>query len=564
MTISSLILPWDTSTVAGTREVDPSLVEALQALAHGDAEVGSRAESLFMFLRKISSHGKACEYLMGIQHLAVSGDPAGARLLAAFLAVSTPGDRLLPRIQQLSSSRRLNIRIGQDSSDPGQIHQDWLQRLGELTRGCEKVVVPDQSTTEASEPAPGQEPPWPFLRDTLDLLLARLRLGDDFDGDDRQLLVELLRLEVDAWQERISHLAGSIDPFRVAAITRVLPLLSLWDAETRDLRQMIAWIEEGCLGSDFQKPLSRSLDVLEENDRAAVWKVFASDPGLAPLQKLFAGLEEHPVRIPVLAHCLGRLQALASRLSLLGVPGVDLDIVSGALLIQEHFPTDGREEEFSLPLSPGFPRACRHILEMADSGMGAEAADLDGLSIRDEELVIAIPEGGAYLEHDLPAAIPDGMDEDSEGIMAWAGEVLAKEKTEPVDPEAIDMATASITELKHLVMTNIQSISVLLGFLRNPKIVAIPGLVEEVVNRTRNPKVIETIASVRLLHTGFANRGVAMACLRSPVNIPLTVLRKFMHVKYVAKVDLKRMALDKAGIRKEVGKEIKKYLAALT
>jgi hypothetical protein len=113
-------------------------------------------------------------------------------------------------------------------------------------------------------------------------------------------------------------------------------------------------------------------------------------------------------------------------------------------------------------------------------------------------------------------------------------------------------------------MTNLQSISVLLGFLRNPKVVAIPGLVEEVVHRTRNPKVIETIAMVRILHTGFANRTVPLACLRSPVNIPISVLRKFMHVKYVSKVDLKRLALDKAGIRKEVGREIQKYLSSLT
>ena len=37
-----------------------------------------------------------------------------------------------------------------------------------------------------------------------------------------------------------------------------------------------------------------------------------------------------------------------------------------------------------------------------------------------------------------------------------------------------------------------------------------------------------------------------------------------MHVKYVSKVDLKRLALDKSGIRKEVGRGVKKYLEALT
>ena len=87
--------------------------------------------------------------------------------------------------------------------------------------------------------------------------------------------------------------------------------------------------------------------------------------------------------------------------------------------------------------------------------------------------------------------------------------------------------------------------------------------VEAVAARTRNPRVIETIAVDRTLHTGFANRGVPIACLRSPVNVSVKILRKFIHVKYVSKIDLKRMAQDRAGIRKEVIREIEKYLEAL-
>ena len=225
----------------------------------------------------------------------------------------------------------------------------------------------------------------------------------------------------------------------------------------------------------------------------------------------------------------------------------------------------GMEEEVILPLTPGFPRACAHILDVAESGMGAEAADLAGLGIRGEDLVIAVPEGGAYLEHDLPAGGAGADDaDDADEVLAWAEDLNAEPEPNAEDEDEIDPNSATNAELKHLVMTNIQSISILLGFLRNHKIVAIPGLVEDVVNRTRNPKVIETIAMVRVMHTGFANRGVPLACLRSPVNIPIGVLRKFMHVKYVSKVDLKRIAVDQAGVRKEVGREVKKYLKTLT
>jgi hypothetical protein len=564
VTVADLILPWDSTAVSLTREPDASILEALQALAFADAEVASRAESLFMFLRKISTQVTAKEYLMGIQHLAVKGDPAGARLLAAFVDVSTPGDRLMPRVQRFSSSRRLNFRIRQDSADPGNIHMDWLQRLEDLTNRCTTLAQETGSVPDSATPLPGREPPWPFLQDGLELLLARLSLGDDFEADDRKLLVELLRLEVDAWQERISHLAGSIDPFRAAAIRRILPMLGMADAEIRDLRRMITWIEEGCRGTEFDRPISRSLDVLEDNDRAALRRVLAGDPGLAPLAGLFEGLAEHPVRVPVMAHLLQRMQTLADRLALLGVPEVELDLVTAAQLVQAHFPTDGDETEYHLPLPPGFPRACGRILELAESGMGKEAADLSGLRIQADHMVMAIPEGGAFLEHDFPAAICDQIEDgEPDEIMAWADDLLAEPDSASEDEKEIDPNSASVTELKHLVMTNIQSVSVLLGFLRNPKIVAIPGLVEEVVHRTRNPMVIETISKVRILHTGFANRGVPLACLRSPVNISINTLRKFMHVKYVSKVDLKRMALDKSGIRKEVGREVKKYLQTL-
>jgi hypothetical protein len=544
--------------------LDPAILEGLKSLAFADADVAARAESLFLFLRKISTHADAKKYLRGILHLAAVGDPAGARLLAAFLDVSTPGDRLLPRVQRFTSSRRMSLRIRAAGGDPGNLHGDWLERLDDLAERARVLVHGAGPDARPDSTQPGNEKPWPDLRDAMDLLVARLSLGDDFSSEDRGLMVELLRLEVDAWQERISHLAGSIHPFEVAAITRVLPLLSIADAEIRDLRQMTGWISEGCLGSDFRKPLSRSLDILEDNDRAMLTKVLASAEDFEPLARLFANVADRPVRISVMGHLLQRLQAMADRLLLLGVPDVELDLVSGALLVQENAPRGGADDEFVLPLTPGFPRACAHILEMAAGGEGSGAEELSGMRVEGDRLVIGIPEGGAFLEHDLPAAIDDSEEDDSDELMAWARDVEGAEQGPEEEDDEVDPENASASELKHMVMTNIQSISILLGFLRSPKIVAIPGLVEEVVNRTRNPKIIETICQVRVMHTGFANRAVPLAVLRSPVNVPIAVLRKFIHVKYVSKVDLKRMAVDQTGVRKEVGREVKKYLKSLT
>ena len=71
------------------------------------------------------------------------------------------------------------------------------------------------------------------------------------------------------------------------------------------------------------------------------------------------------------------------------------------------------------------------------------------------------------------------------------------------------------------------------------------------------------IATDRTLYTGFANRDVPLTCLKNPSNVSVKVLRKFIHVKFVTKIDLKRMAQDKAGVRRELRQEIEKYLDSL-
>ena len=115
-----------------------------------------------------------------------------------------------------------------------------------------------------------------------------------------------------------------------------------------------------------------------------------------------------------------------------------------------------------------------------------------------------------------------------------------------------------------MVMNNVGSVSILLGFLRNPKVTSIPGLVGEVVRRTRSARILEVIMNDRALTSGHANKDVPRALIESPVNVSVNTLRRFIHVKYVSKTDLRRLAKDKARLRKEVCREIEKYLESLT
>lgn len=175
-------------------------------------------------------------------------------------------------------------------------------------------------------------------------------------------------------------------------------------------------------------------------------------------------------------------------------------------------------------------------------------AQVEGVSPLDQLAVSPSPHGQV---EDHPAQ-PDSQPAPPDGAQA------------PGDSEEeVKESEMGASQIKTLVMESMQSTSALLSFLKNAKVTSVPGLVAEVATRTRNPQIISTIASDRTLYTGFANRDVPLNCLRNPSNVSVKTLRRFIHVKFVSKIDLKRMSQDKAGVRRELRLEIEKYLNSL-
>ena len=545
-----------------TQRPPDGVLDELSQLASAHDAVAIRAASLFQQLRKMLGQSRLTTCLLGLQYLAARNDPDGARLLAAFLDVSTTGARLIPRVRDFSSSRRLQLsRIC--TNDPNPFCNDWLRRLADLTDRAEAHLIEREVSLPPTSSNPGCEKPWPVLRRTLKDLLDKARSEQTPDLPSRRLLVDLFRLEVDAWQERISQLAGEIDPFRMSAVIRVLPMLNRVDAEVRDLRQLIIWVEEGDYEAVFRRQQSRALEVMDEREHAQLVSALASSPSLKPLAELYSRLAPNPLPIPLLAAGAARLMALRDQLRLLSFDLPELDLLTAVSLVQTH--AQGRE--LAIPVDQELGEILGGILMAPRLGSGAGSWSLDGLALTDEQLVLSFPSlglGDRLWANDLPT--PDESDPSLKPpVPAGAGDETqdsASSDDEPEEDEAGEDQSAAA--IKQLVMNSLNSVSILLGFLRNPKIVAIPGLVAEVAARARNPQIIETIATDRALYTGFANREVPLTCLRSPCNVSVKILRKFIHVKYVTKIDLKRMAADKAGFRREVIREIEKYLETLT
>jgi hypothetical protein len=117
--------------------------------------------------------------------------------------------------------------------------------------------------------------------------------------------------------------------------------------------------------------------------------------------------------------------------------------------------------------------------------------------------------------------------------------------------------------VKNLVLDSINNVSILAGLLRNSKVVSTPGIIELIILRSRALVILDTICQQRHLHSGYANKGVPVALLRSPMRIPIKSLRKFINVRFVNKLELRRIALDHSSVRREVTDEVEAYLKSL-
>jgi len=495
----------------GSMQPPAAILHELTHMALSQDELPFLATEMFELLSKKSGQPDAVKYLGGIQYLVSEGTPAGARLLAAYLNVASPGERLVPVIGPLNSSRRYYARMMNEKAVLGPIQVDWCQRMAKQKPQVQRSFVrlglaPDGE----ADGNPRNVDPWPILRALVGNMLGRAS-EDEFWEDDSEpvLLTELVRLEIDAWQERISNLAGNINPFRTKSVARILPILNRADSTIRDLRQMTNWMAEGDFESAFIRPLPRWCESMDDKGWGHLNRDLRSRDGLGGLKRLALGLGDRPILLPQLAEGTRRIMALSAALVEDGARDTELDLLTACLLAQSHY-ANGQvvfalDEEMASTIKDLLPAPTetRHPLA--------------GLAIVAGLLVIELNEDLPEWEHGLPYTREMNEKEnfelqewrsankpvdtgDLEALRERALELAKEPDDENKKVEAEEILDMSASALKHLAMMNIQSVSVMLGFLRNPKMTSIPGLVEEVVNRTRNPQIIETVAKDRVLH----------------------------------------------------------------
>lgn len=353
------------------------------------------------------------------------------------------------------------------------------------------------------------------LRQRVALLVAARVAGESLKSEDLGELARVVALDADLWALRSSRTLARARTRRRDVGDRV----DSWSLEAADRQGLAQRLERGVAVPVAGHVTSRLRQTLGVDRLAELCAALADQPALARLERVLHALDREDLAVPDPARGLGLLLDLARTPGKVILVAADPDPLLMAVFVLER----GRRGALTFPLPPG------RALEARQAG----GVLPDGVTLME-----------TALEVDCGAATHAGVGEEQD----------EKEKRKLTGNAA----------LKDMVLRSMQSTSAILAFLRDPKVAAIPGLVEEVTNRTRNPQILETIATTRTLHCGFANRGVPMAVLRSPVNVSIRIIRRFIHVKYVSKIELNRMAVDKSGIRRDVTREVIKYLDALT
>jgi len=548
MATSQTVLPllYEAPVDFGDELLPDSILQELQRIALATDSLPDRSRTLFLALRDMTKHPLLVVWLQGLQILAQRNEPAGARLLAAFLDANSPGSRLLPRVQDFTSSRRLRP-LAQLLSWSNAHFWNLEMRLSEMEARCNEYEVDQPMIRPLAGGNPAGEHPYPLMRRCLRSLVAEHVQDGDLPPSDRNLLAELIRLETQAYQERITNLAQRIDPFSLRIVGKVLPLLNRADVEIRDLWQLVDWIEAGEVEDAFCRCVPRFREVLSGKERAVFRRRLRAAPELAPLAELQARLSQHCEPVTDLAARVCRLMAMAHQLRLQELRQTDLDLLTATRLAIQC----NENGEIWLPLDDTLTRAVSRILNRPQTGSGLAGWPLNGFRVKNDNLVLQFTPtglGDRPWRDDLP--VPD------KELLRFDTSAPGPNLGEP-EPATDTQSGAAV---RKMVLSNVASEGTLLGLLRNPKVVSIPSLVADVVVRCRNVRVLEMIAGDRRLYSGYANQSVPLALISSPCNIPISTLRKFIQVKYIAKMDLSRLVRSKANLRDEVAREIAAYL----
>jgi hypothetical protein len=480
-----------------------ALSPALASIAE-DLSVRSRTELLATLLeREISIGNNAGDIICDIWRSSRGGDRAALRLLVSLLEVRFSGLELLRRALSCVQLFRAFRRAQRGASEyRGDAWPEILE--GGQSFAARLGVDPRSLHTLDSSAAIVRR-----AQQLIDTVLA-----ESITPAELAWLVGLAELEMRATCARLGEMAGRVGDCDGRRISRLLPVLSKQEERIRDTRSLLVKLPDP---EDLVKRTPVLAQRLEDRGFDALVREIGMRPeGIEVARALVLTTWRAPLA-PELAFFGGIVRLLGDRLVSKEKPPLDPARALYLALLAR------RPEGLGLELNPMEVRVTTSLWE----ALGPR------------------PRSGRFL---LP----------------WNERKYEPMLPEDGVPELTYPAVRRATDLRALVLTNIGNEQVMSGLLQIPRVAALPGLLEMVVTRSRSVKVLLEIANRRELHTGAANRTVPRALLWHPSGIPLSALRKFVHVRYVERGELATLCGRGSRARPEIRQMVASYLASLS
>lgn len=501
--------------------VDPAFGRAVDAL--GDSESpGSRARRVIASMHTLNSW-EATHFLLAAAKGALRRDPAGTRVLLSVFSVRPPGVEVLRSLQRLSSLERVTLQLigGRWRDEEESVDENPVFPILELLCEATELGILDLGIESLPRRPDAAQAVVAHLRRWFSWLTDRLAKGGTLPDRFLQFLIQFCMLEIALIEKRISRLAESIDPYDARGMARLMPVLSRYDQDIEHMKGVIGQVVTYRPFHERALSLEGSLDS-REVDR--LQREMEQHPAAAPLAAILGGIRANPILDRHLASLVSMVHQLAA--------------VRGRLRGNEP-PPDllSTMHEVIRAYREGFPLRIRMEPEIAGEiwpvaytwGTARQAHDGIRLRLREERVTAFVaPDGTPLL---------------------------------PEDPQPLDGPELSIEELVRMQMGNEPFI---LGVLDNSKITSRSRVVPILATLSRSLRVLEKIARVRALYTGPTNKDVPRLLLLNPTRIPISSLRRLIHVRFIAKRDLENIARQRSGVRREVQHEIGVYLKSIS
>jgi|GEM_PF-1548909 len=318
-----------------------------------------------------------------------------------------------------------------------------------------------------------------------------------------RVLALLIECEAAALTERLNWVSDKIDPYDLRAMSKILPLVTIYEERARSYKLLAAAVKKG---EEIGKAILSFEYFMKEDDFVKWLKRVDKKENLRGFHDALSSQREK--KIPTRA--------------LVGVSSITRCLLGD---IQQSPPLHWVTTALGRCERPQFAVDCGGRAPLIEKLLTGSTIHMAGTLVR----------GDYRLEAFAALTGPDML-------------------TIPLDKKGAE------PDPYDLVCRAMSNDAILLRLLDNPKVHSRPGLVEYVARASRSIAVLTKIASTRELYTGTGNAGVPAALLRSPCAIPMTLLRGFVSPKYVSIQDLREIERAGHAVRRDVLAEVENYM----